>query len=117
MIPSRATRGILFLTLIIANAARADDPKSGITHAFLATGGATYIRDGEGAIQRPDHGNRTHAPKNGEEAQSVPINARQSGRPECAGRQCTRTGQTRRQPGASLKRFHPVRAGPAIRRW
>ena len=72
-------------------------------------------RGGEGAIQRPDHGNRTHAPKNGEEAQSVPINARQSGRPECAERQCARTDQTRRQPGASLRRFQALTAGPAIR--
>ena len=30
--------------------ARADDPQGGITHAFLATGGQTYIRDGKGAI-------------------------------------------------------------------
>lgn len=30
--------------------ARADDPLAGITHAFLATGGETYIRDGKGAI-------------------------------------------------------------------
>ena len=30
--------------------AGADDPRLGITHAFLATGGETYIRDGQGAI-------------------------------------------------------------------
>jgi hypothetical protein len=29
---------------------RADDPKTGITHAFLATGGETYVRDGGGKI-------------------------------------------------------------------
>ena len=29
---------------------RADDPKTGITHGFLATGGETYIRDGQGRI-------------------------------------------------------------------
>jgi hypothetical protein len=28
----------------------ADDPQSGITHGFLATGGETYIRDDQGAI-------------------------------------------------------------------
>ena len=31
-------------------AARGDDPKAGITHAFLATGGETYIRDGRGKV-------------------------------------------------------------------
>jgi hypothetical protein len=29
---------------------RAEDPKTGITHAFLATGGETYIRDGGGKV-------------------------------------------------------------------
>jgi hypothetical protein len=29
---------------------RADDPRPGITHGFLATGAETYIRDGKGAI-------------------------------------------------------------------
>ena len=31
--------------------ARAEDPKNGITHAFLACGGETYIRDGDGTIR------------------------------------------------------------------
>jgi len=31
-------------------AARADDPRPAITHAFLATGGETYLRDGSGSI-------------------------------------------------------------------
>jgi hypothetical protein len=30
--------------------ARADDPQSGITHGFLATGAETYIRDGAGKV-------------------------------------------------------------------
>ncbi len=29
---------------------RADDPATGVTHAFLATGGQTYLRDGEGKV-------------------------------------------------------------------
>jgi hypothetical protein len=29
---------------------RADDPAGSVTHAFLATGGQTYIRDGEGKV-------------------------------------------------------------------
>ena len=31
-------------------ASRADEPPAGITHGFLATGGETYIRDGQGKI-------------------------------------------------------------------
>lgn len=39
------------LVLTAAHPGRADEPKpSGITHAFLATGGETYIRDGDGTI-------------------------------------------------------------------
>ena len=30
---------------------RADSPGSGVTHGFLATGGATYIRDGDGKVR------------------------------------------------------------------
>jgi hypothetical protein len=33
-----------------SSVARADDPPSGITHGFLATGAETYIRDGQGKI-------------------------------------------------------------------
>lgn len=33
-----------------AECAHADDPRSGISHGFLATGGETYIRDGQGSI-------------------------------------------------------------------
>ncbi len=34
----------------VAVPARADDPRPGVTHGFLATGNATYIRDERGAI-------------------------------------------------------------------
>ncbi len=46
--------GLLGLALLLGSfpAARAKDPTSKITHTFLAAGGATYIRDGEGAIIR-----------------------------------------------------------------
>ena len=40
-----------FVSLIGAiSVARADDPQSGITHGFLATGAETYIRDGQGNV-------------------------------------------------------------------
>src|SRR5438270_7981770 len=35
----------------MGEAARADEPQSRITHGFLATGGSTYIRDGDGKIR------------------------------------------------------------------
>lgn len=42
---------VFCLTAIgVTTAAGSDDPKGGITHAFLATGGETYIRDGKGQI-------------------------------------------------------------------
>jgi outer membrane protein assembly factor BamB len=58
MSPKRALLGSLAVAAIACLApwfilpftARADDPKGGITHAFLATGGETYIRDGKGEI-------------------------------------------------------------------
>ena len=45
----------LFVTLMmtflgLTRDSPADDPALGITHSFLATGGETYIRDGQGAI-------------------------------------------------------------------
>jgi outer membrane protein assembly factor BamB len=36
--------------MCVRSLARADDPQSGITHGFLATGAETYIRDGKGTI-------------------------------------------------------------------
>ena len=36
--------------LSFRGASWADDPKAGITHRFLATGGETYLRDGDGKI-------------------------------------------------------------------
>lgn len=58
MRPKRALLGALSAAILadlalsvgIPPTARADDPQAGITHAFLATGGETYIRDGKGAI-------------------------------------------------------------------
>ena len=56
----RAVSAIVFACLgpmiCIISLARADDPQSGITHGFLATGAETYIRDGQGRItwQYPD---------------------------------------------------------------
>ena len=48
---------LLCLSLVCAAVAAADDPK--ITHAFLATGGQTYIRSGDGDITwRYPHGSR-----------------------------------------------------------
>ena len=42
----RVIPGILAMAIL----AGADDPQTGITHGFLATGGETVIRDGRGAI-------------------------------------------------------------------
>jgi hypothetical protein len=47
---SAAILAVLALSVGIPPTASADDPQAGITHAFLATGGETYIRDGKGAI-------------------------------------------------------------------
>ncbi len=44
-----AASALVVLALGLAEA-RAQDPPAAITHAFLATGGETYIRDGAGAI-------------------------------------------------------------------
>jgi hypothetical protein len=40
------------LSIVIgaARMSRAEDPQGGITHGFLATGGQTYLRDGDGKI-------------------------------------------------------------------
>jgi hypothetical protein len=52
--PARAFAPATIVLCLAATAvtadARADGPKGGITHAFLATGGETYIRDGKGKI-------------------------------------------------------------------
>ena len=58
MSPSRAISRILSTAAVACLApvfgptpdARADDPRTTITHGFLATGGETYIRDGRGTI-------------------------------------------------------------------
>jgi hypothetical protein len=45
--------GIVIVIVIVIGTARlslAEDPPGGITHGFLATGGQTYLRDGEGKI-------------------------------------------------------------------
>jgi hypothetical protein len=51
---SRAVRQTLPIAILsclgLTTSADADDPQSGITHSFLATGGETYIRDDQGAI-------------------------------------------------------------------
>lgn len=39
-----------FLLLLMSGTSMADEPKQEITHSFLATGGATYIRDGNGKV-------------------------------------------------------------------
>ncbi len=41
---------VALLALLASSIGRADDPKPGISHSFLATGGATYIRDGNGSV-------------------------------------------------------------------
>jgi len=60
MSPSRAIPRILPMAILAglatgivpATPARAEEPRAGITHGFLATGGETYIRDGRGVITR-----------------------------------------------------------------
>jgi hypothetical protein len=47
---SRALPIAILACLGLTSNAAADDPQSGITHGFLATGGETYIRDDQGAI-------------------------------------------------------------------
>ena len=53
MSPFRALPGALAASILAASLAgfapaKAEDPNTGITHGFLATGGETYIRDGRG---------------------------------------------------------------------
>ncbi len=55
MRPIRALSGALAASILAASLAgltpaKAEDPDTGVTHAFLATGGETYIRDGMGEI-------------------------------------------------------------------
>ena len=58
MRPKRALLGTLTAAILaglvpsvgVPFTARGDDREDGITHAFLATGGETYIRDGQGEI-------------------------------------------------------------------
>jgi len=45
---SLAVAGLV--TLAAGSGAGADEPRPTITHAFLATGGETYLRDGSGSI-------------------------------------------------------------------
>ena len=45
-----ATLACLLASSAVLSLVRAEDPKTGITHAFLACGGETYIRDGQGKI-------------------------------------------------------------------
>ena len=40
--------------ILLCSTARAEEAKTTITHAFLATGGETYIRDGDGKISYKD---------------------------------------------------------------
>lgn len=58
MSPTRSVPRILAAAVFLclsdligpAAAVHADDPQTGITHGFLATGAATYIRDGKGVV-------------------------------------------------------------------
>jgi len=58
MSTSRAVPGALAMAAVAGLAAvvgptpdaHADDPRPGVTHGFLATGGETYIRDGKGRV-------------------------------------------------------------------
>ena len=52
---------VIGLSIVIGSSrmSQADDPQGGITHRFLATGGQTYVRDGDGTITwRYPHGTR-----------------------------------------------------------